>query len=66
MNVNFVTVTSFVKSSFFFFFQTRTLTDAKVDARTFSHAEARAKQCIRELVSTFGEIVMHLVQVLEE
>lgn len=27
---------------------TRTLTDAKIDARTFSHAQARAKQCIKK------------------
>lgn len=29
---------------------TGTLTDAKIDARTFNHAQARAKQCLERLV----------------
>lgn len=36
---------------------TRKLTDAKIDARTFSHAQARAKQCIKDWSATFGGIV---------
>lgn len=43
---------------------TRTLTDAKIDARTFSHAQARAKQCIKNWSASFCDTVMHFIQVL--